>query len=154
MPEAYYDTPYLFKLLAPEFGSDNVRARAMTLDAIACSIHARAEFAAICHRKFREGAASREQASALIEQLRAYAAAGGIHWLPIDNDTLDRAEEVIRCAPANSPVRPADALHLASAAENNFTEIHSSDPRLLAAAPLFGLRAIDLIGRATLRVVV
>lgn len=42
-------------------------------------------------------------------------------------------------------LRAADAVHLATAAENRFAEIHSNDKQLLAAAPLFDLIGQNLI---------
>jgi predicted nucleic acid-binding protein len=52
---------------------------------------------------------------------------------------------VFRKAAPKIHLRAAGALHLASAAESGFQEIHSNDRTLLAAAPLFGLTAINVI---------
>lgn len=145
MSEAYYDTAFLFKLQSGERGADQVRAHAATVKGVACSILGRAEFASICHRKFREGAASQDQVRSLLAQLQADTVAGGIRWLPISQTSIERVEEVCRTAPATIFLRAGDALHLACAAENGFGEIHSNDRHLLAAAPLFDLRGVNVI---------
>jgi len=145
MSEVYYDTAFLFKVQSPEPGSPQVRAHAVTVEALVCSIHGRAEFASICHRKFREGAATQQQVSALLAQLHADTAAGGIRWLPMSRPIVERVEAICRTAPAGVFLRAADALHLACAVEHGFREIYSNDRHLLAAAPFFGLRGVDLI---------
>jgi len=145
MTRAYYDANYLFKLLANEAGSPEVRAHATHVSIICCSLHGRAEFASACHRKLRENAATPEQVRALLAQLGADADAGGLLWLPVNEAVIARVERIFSTAPAATYLRAADGLHLASAAENGFTEIYSNDRHLLAAAPLFGLQGFNLI---------
>lgn len=145
MIAAYYDTAYLLKLFRPEPGADAVRAHAATVDVLVCSLHGRAELIAAAHRKVREGSATPAHMEALLAQVAADQAAGALHWLPITEAHLGRVETVFRRASASVYLRATDALHLASAAEEGFTEIYSNDRHLLAAASFFGLRGIDVI---------
>jgi len=71
---------------------------------------------------------------------------GVLHWLPLTEPLIARVENTYRHAPADTFLRAADAIHLACACEHGFTEIFSNDRQLLLAAPLFGLRGINLIG--------
>jgi predicted nucleic acid-binding protein len=142
----YFDTAYLLKLYRPEPGSEAVRTLAAQADVLVCSLHGRAELIAAAHRKVREGTATRAHVDALLAQVAADRAAGALDWLPITENHLDRVTATFRRAPSTVYLRAADALHLASAAEAGFVEIYSSDRHLLAAAPLFGLQGIDVIG--------
>ncbi|MCE9615516.1 MAG: type II toxin-antitoxin system VapC family toxin [Lentisphaerae bacterium] len=145
MKTAYYDTCYILKLQCLESGSAAVRAHAATVDRIQCALHGRAEFVSACHRKIREGAATAMQLQAILAQVRADANAGALVWLPINDAMLQRVESVFAAAPATLTLHAADALHLACAAEHGATEIFSNDKYLLAAAPLFNLRGVDVI---------
>lgn len=147
MIAAYFDTAYLLKLYRPEPGADAVRALAATVDVLVCSLHGRAELIAAAHRKVREGTATMAHIEALLTQVAADRAAGALDWLPITASHYDRVEAAFRHAPSTVFLRAADALHLASAAAAGFVEIYSNDRHLLAAAPHFGLRGIDVIGR-------
>ncbi|TDU63221.1 PIN domain-containing protein [Prosthecobacter fusiformis] len=145
MTSAYYDSTYLFKLQCQENGSFEVRAHAVTIDALYCSMHGRAEFVSACHRKVREGTATLIQLQTLLAQVSEDTKAGGLRWLPITEATISRVESVFSTASETTYLRAADAMHLACAAENGFSEIYSNDRHLLAAAHLFGLRGVNVI---------
>ncbi len=145
MIPAYYDANYLLKLHLPEVGTTEVRAHAATVLEIHSAQHGRAEFASAAFRKVREGAATHEDYQRLIAQFNADIATTTVVLLPLTDAILDRVEAVFASAPATTFLRAADAIHLATAAESGFTEIHSNDKHLLAAAPLFGLRGVNVI---------
>lgn len=145
MKPAYYDSNYLLKLQITEVGSSDVRAHAATIREIHTAQHGRAEFASAAFRKVREGFATSFDFHRLISQLHADIAATVIVFLPLTDAIIDRIEMVFASAPHDTFLRAADAIHLATAAENAFTEIHSNDKHLLAAAPLFGLTGVNVI---------
>jgi predicted nucleic acid-binding protein len=145
MTAAYYDANYLFKLQCVEPGTVEVRNHASTADVLFCSMHGRAEIVSAAHRKVREGKATKAQFHSLVAQFHADAAAGMLQWLPVTEALYARIESAFSAAPATTYLRAADALHLASAAEHGFTEIYSNDRHLLASAPLFGLRGVNVI---------
>ena len=145
MKQLFFDAAYLGKLHWLEPGSTEVQALATSADEIVCSQHGRAEFCSIGFRKVREGLASKAAVRGVFAQFNADIAAGDIRLLPLTDAILDRVETAFAAAPATNYLRAADALHLATAAEHGFTEIHSNDKHLLAAAPLFGLRGVNVI---------
>jgi len=151
MTTAYYDTSYLLKLQCFETGSDEVLVHAGTVEVLYCSLHGRAEFVSACHRKVREGQATLEQFRAMLAQTHADNAAGALQWLPVTQSLMERVESVLSSAPSNIFLRAADAIHLACAAEHGFTDVFSNDRHLLAAAPLFGLRGVNVIHSAQAR---
>lgn len=145
MSEAYYDANYLFKLQCVENGTAEVRAHAASVNILCTAAHGRAEFASAAFRKVREGSATASDYQLAIAQVKADAATGNLLFIPLTDAILDRVEQVYATAPSTTYLRAADALHLATAAENGFTEIHSNDKHLLAAASLFGLVGVNVI---------
>jgi predicted nucleic acid-binding protein len=145
MSAAYYDTNYLLKLQIVEAGTADVRRHAATVTTIYCAHHGRAEFASAAFRKVREGMATSADYRHLIGQFNADIATSAIVLVPLTGAILDRVESVFTAAPTTIYLRAADAIHLATAAEHGFREIHSNDKHLLAAAPLFGLRGVNVI---------
>ena len=140
----YFDTSYLVRLYFQDAGWEAVRKLAGT-DHLTCAAHGHAEMIAAFHRKLREGVISPAHYAALLGQLESDLSQGAITWLPIATDTLNRAAHVYRSLPPSVFLRSADALHLASAAQQGLGAVNSNDARLLAAAPHFGLSGCNII---------
>jgi predicted nucleic acid-binding protein len=145
MNQLFFDATYIGKLHWREPGSAEVLACAATADELVCSLHGRAEFYSIGFRKVREGLVAQSTVRAVFAQFNADVAAGDIRLLLLTEAIVDRVESVFATAPATTYLRAADALHLATAADHGFAEIYSNDKHLLAAAPLFGLRGVNVI---------
>lgn len=146
MKTLYFDSSYLFRLYSNETGAAEVKRLAGKCETIVSAWHARAELASILLRKRREVGLSKEDVIEIHLQFRDDQENGLLAFLPFTDPVMIRLESVMAGAPANSFLRAADALHLACAAEHGFTEVYSNDRHLLAAAPLFGLHGIDVIG--------
>jgi predicted nucleic acid-binding protein len=145
MNPAYYDTTYLLKLQISEIGTSEVRKHASTVREIHTAQHGRAEFISAAFRKVREGAASKTDLQSLLAQFRADCDSGAIVFIPLTESIIDHVESVYVNAPPTTYLRGADAIHLATAAQQGFSEVHSNDRHLLAAAPLFGLLGVNVI---------
>lgn len=145
MKSRYFDSTYLFKIQCVEQGSEPVRACAAEVDCLVSGIHGRAEFASACHRKIREGFGTPDQLQAILAQIEMETRIGALRWLPITTEIVALTESVYRTAPSQTLLRAADALHLACAAAHGVPEIYSNDRHLLAAAPMFGLRGVNVI---------
>jgi predicted nucleic acid-binding protein len=139
----YFDTSYLVRLYTTDQGWAKVRALAAT-ETVACCLHGQAEVLAALHRKFREAAVTQKELETLLGQFELDCSAGAFQWLPLSAAVLARLIGIYRTLPSTVALRGADAIHLACAAENRFTEIHSNDIRLLAATVHFGLRGSNI----------
>lgn len=141
----YYDTTYLVRLYLSEPGSEAVRELCFSHQVCSAS-HAQAEVPAAIHRALREGRLSPEVFAAALEQFANEQIGDGMLWLPFSHALLSGMVSRYSEMPRTTFLRAADALHLACAAEHGFTEVYSNDRHFLAAAPLFGLRALNIIG--------
>ena len=141
----YIDSNYLFRLYSTEPGHEQVKALASQSGSVSSAWHARAEFAAIVLRKRREHPTTQAHWLAVHRQFLAEHRDGHIDLLLLTESVITRLESTLAIAPPTIFLRSADALHLACAAENGFTEVYSNDRHFLAAAPLFGLKGRNII---------
>jgi len=140
----YFDTSYLVRLYTKDVGWEKVRALAGT-DSLACCIHGQAESVAAFHRKFREGSLTKKELGVLLAELDLDSNAGAYRWLPLSPAVVERVASTFAHLPSMVPLRAADAMHLACAADAGFAKIYSNDTRLLTAASHFGLVGENLI---------
>lgn len=140
----YFDTSYLVRLYTKDKGWEKVRALAST-DSLSCCLHGQAETIAAFHRKFREGVLTRNELGTLLTEFNKDSNAGAYRWLPLCPAVVDRVASTFARLPAAVPLRAADAIHLACAADAGFSKIHSNDARLLTAASHFGLAGENII---------
>ncbi len=145
MKTLYFDSNYLFRLYSTETGAPEVRVLADQADSLATAWHGRAELASILLRKRRESGLTDEAVEEIRLQIQDDMDLGIIEFLPLTGAVMTRLETVLADAPAATNIRAADALHLACAAEHGFAEVHSNDRHFLAAAPLFGLKGVNVI---------
>jgi predicted nucleic acid-binding protein len=142
----YLDSSYLAKLYIHEHGSQEVeRWLDSRPEQVVCCLHGRLEVFAALKRQQREQRLKESQMRAATRRLETEEKAGIFRWLPIDALLMSSAcLRMQKLSPAIF-LRAADALHLACAADAGLKEIYSHDRHLLAAAPHFGLRGLDVI---------
>jgi predicted nucleic acid-binding protein len=140
----YFDSTYLVRLYYRDPGFQEVRELAAT-GTVACAVHGRSEVDAALHRKVREGSLTSGLYAIAMQEFDSEARAGAYHWIPLSAAVVERVHAAFATLPASVFLRAADALHLACAAERGFHEVYSNDQRLLAAAPHFGIRGVDVI---------
>ena len=140
----YFDTSYLARLYIDDHGFAEVRALAASQSVMA-AVFGRSETVAALHRAYRERRSSEQVFRQQVRQFQDDCSQGAFTWLPLTSEVLQRVEDVYLHAPASAFLRAADALHLACAREHGFTEIYSNDRHLLTAAPLFGIKGVNLI---------
>jgi predicted nucleic acid-binding protein len=140
----YLDSSYLVRLYYKDAGYPAVRDLA-TKDTVACAQHGQAEVIAALHRKVREGSLRTSLYRIVLQEFANEIRGGAFNWLPLSPAVFDRVHVVFASLPETIFLRAADAMHLSAAAENGLREIYSNDDTLLAAAPHFGLRGVNVM---------
>jgi predicted nucleic acid-binding protein len=140
----YLDSSYIFKCYINEPGTPRVLSLVQNSSGCSSSLHARTEFWSGLHRRVCETVTSIEDARKIWRQFEEDERTGVWHWLPLNDIVIRRACDVFEKLPPEVFLRSGDALHLACAAENRFTELYSGDRTLLSAATHFGLNGISV----------
>jgi predicted nucleic acid-binding protein len=141
----YFDSNYILKCYLPEKDAHLVRALASQPVVKSCSRFGRIEVLAALHRKVREGSLGRPHLKSTWTNLVADEDAGVWTWLPFDDAVEHALEEALLKLGPKVFLRTGDAIHLATASLHGFKEIHSHDKHVLAAAPTFGLKGVDVL---------
>jgi predicted nucleic acid-binding protein len=140
----YLDASYIMKCYLREVGTSEVMA--LVQGSVGCSsaVHARTEVWSAIHRRIRDKSISLSAARNVWRQFESDEVSGVWHWLSLNQNVIKRACEAFeRLAPQVS-LRAADALHLACAVENRFSDVYSGDRILLGAASHFGLNGVTV----------
>ena len=143
----YFDATFLVRLYFDDPGFGKVRALVGNADTVSSSILGKMETEAALHRKFRERALTHYALTEINQQLLDNSADYLHQWLSLTPAVMNRVHAAFLGLPANVFLRTGDAIHLATAAEAGFKEIYSNDRHLLAAAPLFKLKAINPLAK-------
>src|SRR5215211_3545192 len=107
-----------------------------------CASWSRQIFSAV-HRRLRERHLSARDAAAVWKQFETDEHSGLWHWLAVTENVVRRACITFEKLEPTVFLRASDALHLACAAENQFSAVYSGDRILLEAAPFFGLEGLS-----------
>jgi len=96
--------------------------------------------ACVFQRHVRKGDLTARQAETLWRLFETDIEDGVWNLLPVSDALVRQVARIVRRQPAKLFLRAGDAVHLVSAQSHGFSEIWTSDRRLLEAAPYFGLR--------------
>jgi predicted nucleic acid-binding protein len=141
----YFDTSYMLKCYPPEHGYANVRMIFDQHGCAACCSFGRLEFVSGLRRAAREGRLPQPAIATAPTILGLDERAGRWVWFSLTSRLLETAERIVQELPPAVAIRAADVLHLACARENGCQQLFTNDRHMLAAAPHFGISAVNVI---------
>ena len=141
----YLDTSYIVKCYVSEPGSDRILAWLEGRRGLVCSCHGRIEFYSALHRHFQAGRLTAAQVRKVSRQLEADEDNGIWTWLAVTPALVRHACTTLAGLDRKTCLRAADALHLATSADEGCEELYSHDRHLLDAASVFGVAAHDIL---------
>jgi len=140
----YLDASYIVKCYLYEAGSVEVLKLVQKSSGRSSALHGRTEFYSAVHRRLREKHLFARDVAAVWKQFENDERSGLWHWLAVTENVVRHACNTFEKLDATIFLRASDALHLACAVENRFSEIYSGDRILLEAAQHFGLKGVSV----------
>lgn len=128
----------MLKLYLPEPGSDEFNEIVEGRDDVLVSDLAVTEIVSAAARRLRQGSLPREAARRLQHAILGRLDEGVYHRVELTREVHRRAEHLLLTL-EDTPLRAADALHLALAATARAASLASFDARLVVAARAAGL---------------
>ena len=141
----YFDAAYIAKCYLNEPSADLVRQFAYHADGLASCEIALVEFYSVLQRHLREGNINSQEAREVLQDFEQDEKDGVWEWFPLTSPFIRSVCESIGTLPTTAFLRAVDAIHLACAQANGFEDIYTNDRHMLACAPYFDLRGINLI---------
>jgi predicted nucleic acid-binding protein len=140
----FLDTSAFAKLYVPEAESAVLRKLVEAEDEVCASELVRVELMSVFHRRWREAKWSQADFLAAVRQFSADDLGGFWSWIPLNRAIVEAAAQTYTTLPADAFLRSSDCLHLVTAIQQNFVEVHTYDAHQTAAAAALGLKPIAL----------
>jgi len=141
----YLDTSYIVKAYINEPGSEEVLRELRGKTGLVSSQLARLEFTSALMRQRREKSLTKAACIKALELLESDTREQIWQWFPIDNEIASLAQELLAHPQSFGLLRTLDAIHIATALSVRSETLYTHDKRMLEAAKLNGLTAIDVI---------
>jgi predicted nucleic acid-binding protein len=140
----YLDAAYMAKFYVDEPDSEKVRDLLVDAEQAGSCLHGMVEVVSVFHRKLREGTVPQADFEALCAQFELDCLSGLWTWLPLSESLAHTTRGAISLLSSATFLRAAAALHLACAASNEISTVHTNDRHMIAAAPAFGVQTTTL----------
>lgn len=135
----YFDSAYVVKCYLNDPDSEQVRDLVRTPVPLYSSAFCIPEVTCAIHRRYRERQLTRKQALEATAAFRSHVELGTWTLVPLSESLLWDVHEALRELASTVFIRAGDATHLVSARSAGFSEIWTSDRRMLEAARHFRL---------------
>jgi len=141
----YLDTSYIVKAYINEPGSEEVLRELRGRTELVSSQLARLEFTSALMRQRRHQSLTKAACMKALDLLESDTREQIWQWFPIDNEIISLAQELLAHPQSYGLLRTHDAIHIATALSVRSETLYTHDKRMLEAAKLNGLTAIDII---------